>query len=249
METVTDINLTGSVTQLSVQTDAKGAVVIADVEEDTDGQPLLPEQWRRLELRLAQHAIEHLAAQYRQHVGLDSLYLTANAVADLLDERNGTEHEEMTGRLLKVGEAFNTSLSAWIRATSDDAPGSLTILEVADALAEVVVSAVVAMTSYGVAAETVLAARVAKVAARTAGQPPRPTGQRRPLIGALTDRQRLILGLNALHRESIQELRDNLAALRWWQWRRRRNIEHHLAGMAVALIRETPYVVQIGRAA
>lgn len=41
-----------------------------------------------------------------------------------------------------------------------------------------------------------------------------------------------------LHRESIQIMAGNLQRLRWWQWRRRRNIEYHLAGIAIALIRQ-----------
>lgn len=38
-----------------------------------------------------------------------------------------------------------------------------------------------------------------------------------------------------LHRPSIRTMRRNLLRLRWWQWRRRRNIEFQLAQIALAL--------------
>lgn len=38
-----------------------------------------------------------------------------------------------------------------------------------------------------------------------------------------------------LHRRTINVLHRNLAMLPWWSWRRRRNIEHQLAHIAITL--------------
>lgn len=48
-----------------------------------------------------------------------------------------------------------------------------------------------------------------------------------------------------LHAESIALMRDNLRALPWWAWRRRANIRGQLAGIAVAVIRDRPYRVEV----
>lgn len=48
-----------------------------------------------------------------------------------------------------------------------------------------------------------------------------------------------------LHAESIASMRDNLAVLPWWAWRRRANIRGQLAGIAVAVLRDRPYRVKI----
>ncbi len=47
-----------------------------------------------------------------------------------------------------------------------------------------------------------------------------------------------------LHAESIAEMRDNLVKLPWWAWRRRSNIRYQLSLMALAVIRDRPYVVE-----
>jgi hypothetical protein len=47
-----------------------------------------------------------------------------------------------------------------------------------------------------------------------------------------------------LHAASIAAMRDNLAALPWWAWKRRTNIREQLAGVAISMIRDKPYEVE-----
>lgn len=47
-----------------------------------------------------------------------------------------------------------------------------------------------------------------------------------------------------LHAESIAAMRDTLAELPWWAWRRRSNIRYQLALIAVDVIRDRPHVIE-----
>lgn len=48
-----------------------------------------------------------------------------------------------------------------------------------------------------------------------------------------------------LHAESIRLMTANLAGLPWWAWKRRLNIRAQLATLAIGMLRDQPYQVEI----
>lgn len=176
------IEITGTVTHLDITTEgeAGGAVAVAQVEEDQHGRPLPAEQVGRAWLRLTPASVEYLASRYAVHTGPAAMYGLASMFAAYLDRENGTDGEEIATRIMKVGEEFGEVVQAWIaatgknprkrraHATSDpwDADRQPTTVDVAQELADVVLSALVAITSLGYNAEAIMAGRVARVQAR-----------------------------------------------------------------------------------
>lgn len=165
-----NIEITGTVTRLNAETsgEAGGAVLVAHVEQDTRGAALPDERIGRAWLRLPASAVEHLL--YRLHAlsNPPALYSVADDLANLLDEANGLGGQEVATRMLKVGEEFGEAISAWIGTTAQNprTGATHTSADVADELADVVMAALVAITSLGHHPEAVMARAVAKVSAR-----------------------------------------------------------------------------------
>lgn len=173
-------SITGEVVWLDVESGPDGTVVHMLVDEHDNDAPFVPlEQCQPLELRLPQHALEHLASQYGRHVNLHNLYATATSFTRWLDQHNGVDQAETAARLMKVGEEFGEVVAAWIGVTGKNPrkTGDFTIQDVGRELADVVIAAVVAMTSCGLPAELVIAERTDQIADRIPGDARFPAGR------------------------------------------------------------------------
>ena len=96
------------------------------------------------------------------------LFAIAAQVAGRLDAINGTGREEAGLRILKVTEEAGEAAAAWIGTLGQNPRKGVThtTADVAGELADVVVTALVAIASLGHAPRQVVTACVGKVAAR-----------------------------------------------------------------------------------
>ncbi|MFI2663384.1 MazG-like family protein [Micromonospora carbonacea] len=96
------------------------------------------------------------------------IYATARRVADHLNTINGTSREETGLRILKVTEEAGEAASAWIGTVGQNPRKGVTHTreDVAGELADVVLTALVAIASLGFDPEKVVGKCVDKVAGR-----------------------------------------------------------------------------------
>jgi NTP pyrophosphatase (non-canonical NTP hydrolase) len=108
----------------------------------------------------------------------DTIWAVVPAARRWLDAANGADDRELTARLLKLTEEAGEAAAAWIGVLGTNPRKGVTHTrrQVADELADVVVTALVAIESLGYDARTVLDECATKVAARlphgAGGRPP-----------------------------------------------------------------------------
>lgn len=94
-----------------------------------------------------------------------------------LDEVNGSGPEQLTSRVLKIGEEYGEAVQAWFGTTGQNPRKGITHHRghVADELGDIAITALVAACSMGLDPRQVLADTAAKVAARFSRPAPQPT--------------------------------------------------------------------------
>jgi phosphoribosyl-ATP pyrophosphohydrolase len=99
---------------------------------------------------------------------MSDLYAAVTAAARWLDEHNGTGREENALRILKIGEEFGEAVTAWIGTTGQNPRKGIThtTADVAAELADVAITALVAIASLGHDPAAVMEACAGKVLAR-----------------------------------------------------------------------------------
>ncbi|CAM3236095.1 MazG-like family protein [Stackebrandtia soli] len=99
----------------------------------------------------------------------ESLWTTVDAARAWLDEHNGRGDAELTCRILKLGEEVGEASSAWIGALGQNPRKGVTHTraDVAAELADVAITALVAIASLGFDPRTVVDRAAAKVDARS----------------------------------------------------------------------------------
>lgn len=99
---------------------------------------------------------------------MTELYAIVTAAARWLDEHNGTGREENALRILKIGEEFGEAVTAWIGTTGQNPRKGVThtTADVAAELADVAITALVAIASLGHDPAAVMNACADKVLAR-----------------------------------------------------------------------------------
>ncbi|MCZ7373983.1 MazG-like family protein [Micromonospora sp. WMMC250] len=100
----------------------------------------------------------------------ESIWEAARASRSWLDNANGTGQTELTCRILKLTEEAGEASAAWIGLLGQNPRKGVTHTreDVAAELADVAFTALVAIESLGLDAQTVLAACAAKVRSRLA---------------------------------------------------------------------------------
>jgi NTP pyrophosphatase (non-canonical NTP hydrolase) len=100
----------------------------------------------------------------------DQIWAAVRASRTWLDEANGTDIHQQTCRILKVTEEAGEAAGAWIGVMGNNPRKGVThtLDEVAAELADVAMTALVAIESLGVDAHAVLDACAAKVLGRMA---------------------------------------------------------------------------------
>lgn len=103
----------------------------------------------------------------------DVIWATVRATRAWLDQANGADRHELTCRILKVTEEAGEAAGAWIGLTGQNPRKGVThdLDDVAGELADVALTALVAIESLGLDAYGVLAARADRVRARLAARP------------------------------------------------------------------------------
>ncbi|GIG67734.1 MazG-like family protein [Phytomonospora endophytica] len=98
----------------------------------------------------------------------DAIWDTIRASRRWLDEANGTELSELTCRILKVTEESGEAAGAWIGTLGQNPRKGVTHTraQVAEELADVALTALVAIESLGLDAHSALEKCAAKVASR-----------------------------------------------------------------------------------
>jgi NTP pyrophosphatase (non-canonical NTP hydrolase) len=98
----------------------------------------------------------------------DAIWAAVRDSRDWLDAANGTGEHELTCRILKVTEEAGEAAGAWIGVLGQNPRKGVTHLreDVAAELADVAITALVAIESLGFDAEKVLAACASKVIER-----------------------------------------------------------------------------------
>jgi NTP pyrophosphatase (non-canonical NTP hydrolase) len=98
----------------------------------------------------------------------DELYRSVAAAANWLDEHNGAGREELGLRILKVVEEAGEAAAAWIGATGQNPRKGIThtTADVAAELADVAITALVAIASLGHDPAAVMDICAGKVSAR-----------------------------------------------------------------------------------
>lgn len=99
----------------------------------------------------------------------DSTWAAVSATRTWLDEANGTSPMELTCRILKLTEEAGEAAAAWIGASGQNPRKGVThtYADVADELADVAFTALVAIASLGFSPQDTLARCAQKVADRT----------------------------------------------------------------------------------
>jgi NTP pyrophosphatase (non-canonical NTP hydrolase) len=99
---------------------------------------------------------------------LDDVSASVRAAVAWLDAAKGRDEAHLTIRILKILEEAGEAAAAWIGATGTNPRKDVThtLADVADELADVAFTALVAIESLGLDHQAVLAACAAKVAAR-----------------------------------------------------------------------------------
>ncbi|MCG5457034.1 MazG-like family protein [Micromonospora sp. PSH03] len=102
----------------------------------------------------------------------ESIWAAARASRGWLDEANGTGQTELTCRILKLTEEAGEASAAWIGLLGQNPRKGVTHTreDVAAELADVAFTALVAIESLGLDAQTALDACAAKVRSRLTGQ-------------------------------------------------------------------------------
>ncbi|MCT9092907.1 MazG-like family protein [Streptomyces sp. ASQP_92] len=95
---------------------------------------------------------------------------TIRSLVDWLDSKNGRSDAEITLRLLKITEEAGEVAQAWIGVQGQNPRKGIThiVPDVQDELCDVIVTAAVALASLVGNPETVLSAKLAKIADRAA---------------------------------------------------------------------------------
>jgi NTP pyrophosphatase (non-canonical NTP hydrolase) len=103
----------------------------------------------------------------------DATWGTVRAVRAWLDQVNGTGSHELTCRILKVTEEAGEAAGAWIGLTGQNPRKGVThsLDDVAGELADVALTALVAIESLGLDARQVLRTRAERVQGRLAALP------------------------------------------------------------------------------
>ncbi|MFF5174495.1 MazG-like family protein [Micromonospora sp. NPDC000089] len=103
----------------------------------------------------------------------DLIWDAVRASRGWLDAANGTGEAELTCRILKLTEEAGEAAGAWIGVLGQNPRKGVTHRreDVADELADVVFTALVAIESLGLDARTVVAGCAEKVRARVASSP------------------------------------------------------------------------------
>ncbi|GIG70558.1 MazG-like family protein [Phytomonospora endophytica] len=98
----------------------------------------------------------------------DSVWMTIQAARRWLDEANGSSQMELTCRILKVTEEAGEAAGAWIGAVGQNPRKGITHShdDVAAELADVALTALVAIESLGMDARAVMEACARKVSSR-----------------------------------------------------------------------------------
>lgn len=111
----------------------------------------------------------------------DLVWDTVRASRLRLDEVNGADPHELTCRILKVTEEAGEAAGAWIGVIGQNPRKGVThtLDDVAGELADVALTALVAIESLGLDARHVLEACAGKVSARLNGPPAIDTGRHR----------------------------------------------------------------------
>ncbi|MGC4879987.1 MazG-like family protein [Micromonospora sp. DT43] len=101
----------------------------------------------------------------------DSIWTAARAARSWLDAANGTGQTELTCRILKLTEEAGEASAAWIGLLGQNPRKGVTHTreDVAAELADVVFTALVAIESLGLDAQTVVGACAGKVRSRLEG--------------------------------------------------------------------------------
>ncbi|MEE6257870.1 MazG-like family protein [Plantactinospora sonchi] len=98
----------------------------------------------------------------------DAIWTTVRDARVWLDQANGTDRSELTCRILKVTEEAGEVAGAWIGLLGQNPRKGVThdLADVADELADVAITALVAIESLGLDPREVLAGRAERVHAR-----------------------------------------------------------------------------------
>ncbi|MCX4470481.1 MazG-like family protein [Micromonospora sp. NBC_01655] len=126
----------------------------------------------------------------RRAVPAADAYATARRVAAWLATTNGSGRDQQTLQILKVTEEAGEVASAWIGTVGQNPRKGITHTtdDVADELADVVLTALVAIAGLGLDPQRVVGNCVAKVAARlNAAAPSRPHRDEAPLDRPVVD--------------------------------------------------------------
>jgi NTP pyrophosphatase (non-canonical NTP hydrolase) len=99
---------------------------------------------------------------------MDEVSAAVKASVAWLDAANGRGHSSITYRILKVTEEAGEAAAAWIGVTGTNPRKGVThtVAEVADELADVAITALIAIESLGLDHREVLNACAAKVLSR-----------------------------------------------------------------------------------
>lgn len=97
-----------------------------------------------------------------------NLFLDVKRITAWLDGHSGSDYTAQHLRLLKIGEEFGEAIQAWIGYTGQNPRKGVThtYRNVADELADVAITALVAIESAGHSAQAILDERLAEVVAR-----------------------------------------------------------------------------------
>ncbi|MFD0555827.1 phosphoribosyl-ATP pyrophosphohydrolase [Stackebrandtia endophytica] len=98
----------------------------------------------------------------------DTIWTTVDSFTDWLDRANGTDEHEITMRILKLTEEAGEAAAAWIGARGGNPRKGVTHTrdDVADELADVALSAMVAIASLRMDPDAVLTRRARVIAER-----------------------------------------------------------------------------------
>jgi NTP pyrophosphatase (non-canonical NTP hydrolase) len=109
------------------------------------------------------------------------LYRTARAAAAWLNAANGRDRHELQSRILKLSEEVGEVAAAWIGATGQNPRKGTThtMTDVADELADVCMTGLVAIASIGFDPAVVMARLIAKITARLPRDTPHDPGLER----------------------------------------------------------------------
>lgn len=102
---------------------------------------------------------------------MSDVYQAAWEIRDWLDFHNGTDQLELANRIMKVGEEFGEAVQAWIGYTGQNPRKGEThdLKDVVDELADVALSALVAIDSVGGDSQGAMARCTQRVLGRLEG--------------------------------------------------------------------------------